>query len=249
MRRYVERTLVLTWREVEATFYAPLSYVVFTMFLVLNGFSFYITLPDVQGNVSEAVTRFLGLNLVFWLNALFIPPVITMRSLAEEKRSGTIEMLMTAPVSDVQVVIAKYMGAMVFYLFLWMPSLLYIVIIKRYGGIPDNGVILSAYTGIALLGSALVAVGLFTSSLSENQLVAAVVALVINLLLFFVPMLSLVVEWTPVRKVLDQLWVWKHFEETFSKGLVDSFHLVFYAGLTVFFLFLAVRSLEARKWQ
>ena len=85
--------------------------------------------------------------------------------------------------------------------------------------------------------------------ISRPEHVAAVTALVFNLLLFFVPMLSLVVEWTPVRKVLDQLWVWKHFEETFSKGLVDSFHLVFYAGLTVFFLFLTVRSLEARKWQ
>ncbi len=249
MKRFLDNTLVLTWREIESTFYSPLSYIVLTMFLILNGFSFYITLPDVQGNVSAAVTHFLGLNLIFWLSALFIPPVITMRLLAEEKKSGTIEMLMTAPVSETQVVLAKYAGAMAFYIFLWMPSLLYIIIIKRFGGIPDNGVILSSYAGIFLLGSSLIALGLFTSSLSGNQIVAAVTALVLNLMIFFVPMLSLTIEWTPARRVLDQLWIWNHFLETFSKGILDSFHVVFYAGLTVLFLFLAVRSLEAQKWR
>jgi ABC-2 type transport system permease protein len=249
MKRLVQNTLILSWREIESSFYSPLSYVVLTMFLLLNGFSFYITLPDTGGNVTDAVRYFLGLNLLFWLSALFIPPVITMRLLAEEKRSGTIEPLMTAPVSDWQVVLAKYIGAMAFYVFLWIPSLLYIIIIKRYGGIPDNGIILSAYSGIFLLGSSLIALGLFTSSLSSNQIVAAVIALVLNLLLFFVPMLSMVIQWETARRVLDQLWIYKHFGETFSKGMLDTFHLVFYLGLTAFFLFLAVRSLEARKWQ
>jgi len=249
MRRFAGNLLVLTFREVEATFYAPLSYVVLCMFLLLNGFSFYITIPDVRGNATDAVRYFLGINILFWLNALFIPPVITMRLLAEEKKSGTLEPLMTAPVSEVQVVLAKYFGAMAFYLFLWIPSLLYIICIKRYGGIPDNGILLSAYTGILLLGSALVALGLFASSLSANQILAAVVALVLNLLIFFVPMLGMVIEWKPAQRVLDQLWIFKHFAETFTKGMVDSFHAVFYLGLTALFLFMAVRSLEARKWQ
>jgi ABC-2 type transport system permease protein len=249
MKRFVDNTLILTWREIESTFYSPLSYVVLTMFLILNGFSFYITLPDVQGNVTDAVRYFLGINIIFWLSALFIPPVITMRLLAEEKKSGTLEPLMTAPVSEMQVVLAKYFGAMAFYIFLWVPSLLYIILIKRYGGIPDNGIIFSSYTGIFLLGSSLISLGLFASSLSSNQIVSAVVALVLNLLIFFVPMISLAIEWTPAKRVLDQLWVFRHFMETFSKGLLDSFHVVFYLGLTVFFLFLAIRTLEARKWQ
>jgi len=248
VKRFANNTLILTWREIESTFYSPLSYIVLTMFLLLNGFSFYIAVPDVQGNVSDAVRQFLGLNPIFWVSSLFIPPVITMRLLAEEKKSGTIELLMTAPVSEVQVVLAKYLGAMTFYLFLWTPSLLYIIIIKRYGGIPDNGVIITSYSGIFLLGSVLVALGLFTSSFSNNQVVAAVTALIVNMLLFFVPMISLVVRWESARRVLDQLWVWKHFRETFTKGLLDSFHLVFYVGLTAFSLFLAVRVLEARKW-
>lgn len=249
MRRFVNNALILTWREIESTFYSPLSYVVLCMFLVLNGFSFYITLPDVQGNVTDAVRYFLGINILFWLSALFIPPVITMRLLAEEKKSGTLEPLMTAPVSELQVVLAKYFGALLFYIFLWVPSLLYIILIKRYGGIPDNGIIFSAYTGIFLLGSSLLALGLFASSLSSNQIVAAVVALVLNLLIFFVPMVGQVIQWSPAQRVLDQMWVFKHFVETFSKGIVDSFHIVFYVGLTVFFLFLTVRSLEGRKWR
>ncbi|MBU0755786.1 MAG: ABC transporter permease [Planctomycetes bacterium] len=249
MKRFFNNTMTLTWREIESTFYSPLSYVVFCMFLVLNGFSFYITLPDAQGNVTDAVRYFLGINILFWLSALFLPPVITMRLLAEEKKSGTLEPLMTAPVSEVQVVLAKYFGAMAFYVFLWIPSLLYIILVKRYGGIPDNGIILSAYTGIMLLGSSLLALGIFASSLSSNQIVSAVVALVLNLLIFFVPMMGQLIEWGPLERVLDQLWIFKHFLETFTKGVLDSFHLVFYLGLTVFFLFLAVRSLEARKWQ
>jgi len=249
MKRLFNNTLILTWREIESAFYSPLSYIVLTMFLLLNGFSFYIALPQVQNNVSDAVRSFLGMNLLFWLSALFIPPIITMRLLAEEKKSGTIELLMTTPISDLQVVLAKYLGAMAFYVFLWTPSLLYIIIIKRYGGIPDNGVIISSYVGIFLLGSSLIGVGVFTSSLSSNQIVAAVTALVLNMLIFFVPMLSEVIELSAVRMVLNQLWVWTHFSETFSKGMIDSFHIVFYMSITFLFLFLAVRSLEARKWR
>lgn len=249
MKRFLNNTLILTLREIESAFYSPLSFIVLTMFLILNGFSFYVALPDAQGNVSNAVSQFLGLNMLFWLTALFIPPLMTMRLLAEEKRSGTIELLMTAPVSDLQVVLAKYFGAMIFYAFLWLPSLLYLILIKQYGGIPDNGIILASYGGIFLLASSLLSLGIFTSALTSNQIVAAVVALVLNLMIFFVPMLSMVVQWDAARQVLSQLWVWQHFRETFSKGILDSFHVVFYGGLTVFFLFLAVRTLETRKWQ
>ena len=249
MKRYLGSSLTLIWREIEANFYSPLSYIVLTMFLLLNGYSFYISIPDAGGNVSDAIRFFLGLSWMSWLASIFIPPLITMRLVAEEKKSGTIELLMTAPVTETQVVVAKYIGALFFYIFLWSPSLLYIVIIKRYGAIPDNGVILSSYAGIFLLGSSFIALGVLTSTLSGNQIVAAITALILNLLIFFIPLLSQVIEWDAMRRVLQDLWVLGHFEFSFSKGVIDSFHVVFYAGLTAFFLFLAVRSLEARKWQ
>lgn len=249
MKRYGGTLLTLVWKEIESNFYSPLSYIVLTLFLVLNGYSFLIALPTVQWNVSDAISYFLGISWLGWLCMLFIPPLITMRLLSEEKKSGTIEMLMTAPVSETQVVLAKFLSAFFFYVFLWAPSLIYIIIIKRYGAIPDNGVIVASYTGIFLLGASFIALGVFTSSLSGNQFVGAIMALVCNLLIFFIPLISQVIKWEAMQRTLQQLWVLSHFEDSFSKGIIDSFHLVFYLGLTVFFLFLAVRSLEARKWR
>jgi ABC-2 type transport system permease protein len=249
MKRYVATSLTLIWREIETIFYSPFSYIVLLMFLLLNGYSFFISLPDSQGNVSDAIRYFLGLSWMSWLGMIFIPPIITMRLLADEKKSGSIELLMTAPVTEGQVVLAKFLGAFFFYVVLWLPSLLYIIIIKRYGAIPDNGIILSSYAGIFLLGASFIALGVFTSSLSANQIVGAITALVLNLLIFFIPLLSMAIQWTEMRRVLQQLWVLSHFEFSFSKGVVDSFHVAFYGGLTLFFLFLAVRSLEARKWR
>ena len=249
MKRYLTVSLTLVWREIEANFYAPLSYIVLTMFLLLNGYSFYIALPDASLNVSDAIRYFLGLSWMSWLGMIFVPPLLTMRLVAEEKKTGSIELLMTAPVTETQVILAKYLGALVFYIFLWSPSLLYIIIIKRYGAIPDNGVIISSYAGIFLLGSSFIALGVLTSTLSSNQIVGAITALIMNLLVFFIPLLSLVIQWDEMRRLLQQLWVLKHFQDSFSKGVIDSFHVVFYGGLTVFFLFLAVRSLEVRKWR
>jgi ABC-2 type transport system permease protein len=249
MKRYLSASLTLTWREIESNFYSPLSYIVLTMFLLLNGYSFYISIPDAGGNVSDAIRYFLGLSWMSWLGTIFIPPLITMRLMAEEKKSGTIELLMTAPVTETQVVTAKFLGAFFFYVFLWSPSLLYIIIIKRYGAIPDNGVIISSYGGIFLLGGSFIALGVLTSALSGNQIVAAITALILNLLIFFIPLLSQVIEWDALSRVLRELWVLGHFEFSFSKGVIDSFHVLFYVGLTVFFLFLAVRTLEARKWR
>jgi len=249
MRRYLNTSLTLIWRELEGIFYSPLSYIVLTMFLLLNGYSFYVSLPSAQGNVSDTIRYFLGLAWMSWLGMIFIPPLITMRLVAEEKKSGTIEMLMTAPVTELQVIFAKYISSLAFYIFLWSPSLVYIIIIKRYGAIPDNGVIVASYLGIFLLGSTFISLGVLTSTLSGNQIVAAITALILNLMIFFIPLLSLVVQWEGMRRVLNELWILNHFKGSFTKGVIDSFHLVFYGSLTVFFLFLAVRSLEARKWR
>ena len=249
MVRYLRTSLTLIWREIESNFYSPLSYIVLTVFLVLNGWSFKDSLPAAQWVVSDAIRYFLGLSPMCWLATIFIPPLLTMRLLSEERKSGTIETLMTAPVTETQVVVAKYCGALFFYIFLWSPSLIYIIIIKRYGAVPDNGVIFSSYCGVFLLGSSLIALGVFTSSFSANQIVGAITALILNLLVFFIPYFSDFLPWAGVRRTLQQLWVYRHFQDSFSKGVIDTFHLVYYLGLTTFFLFLAVRSLEARKWR
>jgi ABC-2 type transport system permease protein len=172
-----------------------------------------------------------------------------MRLFAEERRSGTIEMLMTAPVTDLAVVMAKFTGALFFLATLWGPTLLYIAIVKSYGALPDRGALMATYLGIFLVGALLTAVGCFTSALTDNQIVAAICAVIANLAIFFVPVLSRVIDWRPLREVLEQIWFFNHFREAFSNGIVDSGHLIFYVAFTALLLFLTVRVVEARKWR
>src|SRR5690606_29880822 len=121
---------VLTGREVESYFFAPLMYLVLAVFLVLNGLAFSWSLIDMQGNVDLTVRNFLGGSILFWINTLFVPPLLTMRLIAEERRSGTLEGLMTAPITDLTVVLAKFAGALSFYVALWAPSIAYLLVLK-----------------------------------------------------------------------------------------------------------------------
>ncbi|MEW6741945.1 MAG: ABC transporter permease [Planctomycetota bacterium] len=249
LRRSLTAYGVLTAREVEAYFLTPLAYIVLTMSLLITGLTFYDVLQTAQGNVAEAVRVFFGFSVQFWLVILLVPPLITMRLFAEEKRSGTFEMLLTAPVTDTAVVLAKFTGALIFFLTLWLPTLLYVAIVKSYGSIPDAGALLSTYIGIALVGALLLAIGCLCSSLSTNQIVAAITALVLNLILFFVPFFSQVVVWPHLREFLEAVWPLKHFVDSFSKGVLDTGYLAYYVVLAALLLFLTVRVVEARKWK
>jgi ABC-2 type transport system permease protein len=239
---------VLLGREVESYFLAPLMYVVLAVFLLLNGFAFNFSLGDAQGNVDLAVRGFLGGSILFWINALIVPPLLTMRLIAEEKRSGTIEGLMTAPVTDFAVVLAKFVGALIFYLALWLPSLLYLILLKGYGALPDPGVLATSYLGVALLGSLLLAVGVFASALSPNQIVAAIVATVFDLGLFFVPLFSQQMPRGWLRTSLEHVSILFHFNDGFGKGVLDTGMIAVYVVGTGFFLFLATRVVESRRW-
>jgi ABC-2 type transport system permease protein len=240
---------ILMGREIEALFVSPISYAVLTIALLLNGWSFYMALFLSAGNVGQAVRVFFGASLLFWFVVLLVPPLFTMRAFADERRSGTIEMLLTAPVGESEVVLAKFFAGLLFYLSLWLPSLLYLAIVKSYGAIPEIGPLFTAYVGIILLGSLFTAVGLFASSLTANQILAAVLATVFNLLIFFVPSLSLFTEVDQVERFLKELWILQHFSDSFSKGLLDSAHLAYYLILTGVFLFWTVRVVESQRWR
>lgn len=240
--------LVLTAREIEATFLAPLMYLVLAVFLVMNGFAFNISLSDMQGNVDLAVRSFLGGNILFWINILVIPPLVTMRLIAEERRAGTLEGLMTAPVTDVAVVLAKFSGALAFYVALWLPSIVYLIVLKSYGALPDTGVLLTSYLGILLLGCLLVSTGLLASAVSPNQIVAAILGVVFNLMLMFVPLMSIPMPRGALRTGLEHVSILFHFQNTFGKGILDSGIVTVYLAGTAISLFLAVRALEARRW-
>jgi len=167
----------LTRREFTGFFYTPVAYIVMGLFLLASGYIFSWAL----GVTREANMRYALGFINFFL--LFLTPLITMRLLAEEKRSGTIEVLRTAPVTDLEVVLSKFLGALGFYLVLLAPTLSYVGIFVIFDASPDWGVIISSYLGLALLGCAFLSIGLWASSLTKNQIVAALITFVILLLL------------------------------------------------------------------
>jgi len=246
--RSLRAFFTLTAREVESYFFAPLMYLVLAVFLLLNGFAFYVSLVDLQGNVDLAVRNFLGESWLFWITNLLIPPLLTMRLIAEERRSGTIEGLMTAPVTDTAVVVAKYVGALSFYVALWVPSIVYLLVLKSYGTLPDAGVLATSYLGIFLLGAMLIAFGLLASAVSPSQIVAAIIGVVFNVMLFIGPMLHLIMPRGALRSTLGHVWILFHFQNSFSKGILDTGIVSFYVVVIAMCLFLAVRAVEFRRW-
>lgn len=240
--------LVMVGREVESYFFAPLMYLVLAVFLVLNGYAFHFSLQDMQGNVDATVRSFLGGSILFWINIVFVPPLLTMRVIAEERRAGTLEGLMTAPVTDLAVVVAKFLGALSFYVALWVPSIIYLLVLKSYGALPDTGILASSYIGILLLGVLLVAMGVLASAISPNQVVAAILGVAMNMLFVFGPLLSVNMPPGRLRAALEHVCVLFHFQNSFAKGVLDTGMLSVYVVGAAVCLFLAVRAVESRRW-
>lgn len=238
-------------RELRAYFFSPMGYVVLTFFLVFNGVVFslivgYLSDPRAGGSVTP-LQLFFGGTFLFWLVLPVITALLTMRLVSEERRTGTIESLMTSPVSENVVILAKYLAALAFYAFLWLPTLAYVVIVERYSEV-DWGPIGSGYIGLLGIGAVFLAVGILSSSLSRNQIVSALVAFVLSFLLFVSGFLEGLVKSDEVKDIVAYVNLPIHMEE-FAKGIVDTRRLIFYVTTSALFLFLAARSLEAKKWR
>ena len=172
---------------------------------------------------------------------------LTMRLISEEMRQGTIETLMTAPVSETAVVLGKYFAALAFYLFLWAPTLLYVAIVRWFTPV-DWGPIGAAYLGIFGIGALFMAVGTFASALSKNQIVAAMVTFFCLLVLFSCGLMESLVNDETAKRIFGYVNLWQHMDD-FSKGIVDTRRLVYYGSVAGLFLFLTTRALEAKKWR
>lgn len=236
-------------RELRAYFLSPLGWVVATGFLFFHGLSFqtildYLNDPRAPASMTP-LDFFFGGTLFFWLAMLFVGPVLTMRLLSEERRSGTIEMLLTAPITEGQVVLGKYLGALVFYLFLWAPTLLYVALLARHLPL-DWGPVAASYLGTIGIGGLFLAIGLFMSALTRNQVVAAVGSFALIFLSFLPAFVEFLVNDPQVRDAVQYLNLYQHMDE-FSKGIVDTRHLVYYVSVSALFLFLTSRALEAAK--
>lgn len=237
-------------RELRAYFFSPLAYVVLTLLLAINGFVFGLIvsfLNDPRAQAGAPLQLFFGQTLFFWLVLLFVAPVLTMRLLSEERRSGTIEVLMTAPITEGQVVVGKFLASLTFYVFLWLPTLVYAAIIAHYSEV-DWGPVASGYLGILGIGALFLSVGTFASALTRSQLVAAILTFALLIPLFTSGLLAGLFNNEALKQAFGYLNLWQHMEE-FAKGVVDTRRLVYYLSTTVFFLFLAARSLEAKKWR
>jgi ABC-2 type transport system permease protein len=237
-------------RELRAFFFSPLAYIVAALLLLVNGLVFWLIvsyLNDPRAQFGAPLELFFGQTIYFWLVLVFVAPVLTMRLLSEERRSGTIEVLMTAPVTAGQVVVGKYLAALLFYCFLWLPTVAYPLLLAYFEEV-DWGPILAGYLGVLGIGAVFLAVGLLASSLTKSQLVAAILTFAMLIPLFTFGLLENLFNDESVRQMLSYLNLWQHMEE-FGKGIVDTRRLVYYFSATVLFVFLSARALESRKWR
>jgi ABC-2 type transport system permease protein len=257
----VRNVLAIAAKDLRAYFVSPIGYVVLTGFLLLGGWFFfnllarfnfllqlYTSFRNVQAaeamNLNEMVIAPLLHNLSIIL--VILVPVITMRAFAEEKRAGTYELLMTSPLSVTEIVFGKFLGAFVFLFVMLLLTGIYPLILVLYGN-PEVGVILGGFFGLLLLATTFLSVGLFTSSLTENQIIAAVSCLVALLLLY-------VIAWPAdtagetLGALLRYVSLTEHFAEM-VKGVIDTRDVVYFLSVIGLALFLTHRSVESLRWR
>jgi len=246
-------------KEMRSYFTSPVAYVVIAIFLILSGFFFYngiayfnmVSLQAMQSpygapdlNITEWVLRPLFGNISIFM--LLMMPLLTMRLFSEEKKGGTIELLFTYPIKDSVTILGKYASCVGVFVIMLLPTMLYPLLIHKYGTL-ELGPVITGYLGLFLMGSSFIALGLFFSSLTENQIVAAVISFGF-LLLFWVIGWSSTLASSKVGSFLTQLSILEHIDE-FSKGVVDTKDVVYYLNFIVLCLFLTMRSLESKRWR
>jgi ABC-2 type transport system permease protein len=254
----MSNALAIARKELRAYFASPIAYVVIGMFALAFGW-FYVSMlswflmQSMQGqmmggggpmNVNQQLIRIVLQNAAVVI--LFLLPMITMRTYSEEKRTGTIELLLTSPVSDWQIIVGKFLGAMTLYALMLAVTLIHIALLFAFGT-PDWKPIASAYLGLLLLGGCFVSLGLLFSSLTRNQIVAGVITLVVFLMLW-------VVDWMTsfsspgVGAVLNYLSITSHLDD-FTKGVIDTKHIIYYLSFITFGLFLTAKAVDSERWR
>jgi ABC-2 type transport system permease protein len=219
----------------------------------LTGLSFLILMGELQGEPTTMPVTEIFCDSWFWFILLFSSPVITMRLFALEKSSGTFETLMTTPVSDLQVVLAKFTAALFFYSVLWLPLLACMFILRYVAHDPsltDPGTLCATFLGIFLLGALYMAIGCFASALSSSQIVAAMTSFALGLGLFILGYLAdqFPIKTTWSSELLGYMPMHVQMSD-FARGIIDTRYIVFYVSLALFFLFLTYRVVESRRWK
>ena len=245
----------LVRRELAGFFLSLTGYVIIAAALFLMGYSFVIILGKLQKPLpmSMPVTELFYNTQFFWLLLLLTTPVITMRLFALEKFSGTFETLMTTPVTDFQVVAAKFTAAILFYLLMWLPMLGCLLVVHHYAGgtdVLDGGVVGGTLLGILLLGGLFISLGCCASALTRSQVIAAMISLVFGASVFLLGYLANrpPAQETWQSQVLGCFDLFKQMRD-FARGVMDTRPVVLLVSLTLFFLFLTLRVVESRRWK
>lgn len=236
----MRNTWLIAKRELGSYFTSPIAYAVTAAFLVISGYFFGLILYYSR----EATLRYLFYNVTTFL--LLIGPALTMRLIAEERKSGTIELLLTSPVRDGEVVVGKFLAALGLWALMLALTLAYPLLLRAFGN-PDLGPIATGYLGLLLAGGAVLALGVLASALTSNQIIAALVAFGLSLLLWLTDALQGLVS-GPLGSFFQYLSMAAHFEDL-PKGVIDTKDVAFFLTIIVAALFLATRILEARRWK
>jgi ABC-2 type transport system permease protein len=245
------RALWILWkREVGAILHSPIAWVLLTCMSLINGFSFSQCVAYLDQGVKEfTVMQIYFYIFHFWFLLIILVPILTMRLFSEEYKTGTIEMLLTAPVKDGDVILSKFFGVLFFYLLLWIPSLLGLAIFQAvtHQAVPVAWIPLGfSYLMVTLVGMLYLSIGLFASVLTRNQAVAAMISFTMIALLFFSGFLSYLVRDPGWREALSYIFTLEQMR-SFSAGLFDSRPVVFYLSGTVFFLILTRQVMAGRR--
>ncbi len=249
---------IMCRKELKSYFASPIAYGVMGLFAVISGYFFYLAVAimvtrgmemQMMGrgmpvDVNEYVVRPVLMNVS--VIGLFFIPMITMRLFAEEKRSGTIELLATSPVRDIEVIVGKWLAALMLYGGVLLISAVNMAILFLYGS-PDWRPMIVGYLGLLLQGGCLLAVGTFISTMTKNQIIAGTATFAVCLMLWILDWVS-AYEQAAWAKVMAYLSVVTHFEP-FSKGVLDSKDIIFYVSMIFLGLFLTARSLESLRWR
>jgi len=252
----MKNIILICQKELKGYFASPIAYAVMALFALIFGYLFsgytrYFAQVSLQAmmqqqpmNVNEFIIRpMLGFASTI---ALFLVPMITMRLFAEEKRSGTIELLLTSPVSDTEIIVGKWLGSLVLYICVLAMSAINVALLFAWGK-PDFKPVLIAYLGLLLQGGCLLAIGTLISTMTKNQIIAGGVTFFVCLLLW---MLSVATAFdsSSWAQVLNYCSIVTHFEN-FSKGVLDAKDVIFYLSMIFFALFLTSRSMESLRWR
>jgi ABC-2 type transport system permease protein len=251
--------LAIAHKELRAYFASPIAWVILGLFALLFGYFFYAFLvlfvrQSMQMGQMGMGPQTVNVNLYMirplLQNAtvimLFVLPMITMRTYSEEKRSGTMELLLTSPVTDLQIIVGKFLGALALYAAMLLVTAIYVSLLFFYGN-PEWRPVLTGYLGLLLLGGCFISVGLLVSSLTRNQIVAGMATFGVFLMLWVIGWIA-DFSGPTTRAVVSYLSITEHFDD-FAKGIIDTKHVVYYLSFITFGLFLTAKAVDSERWR